>query len=191
MATEPATLNTRIDIEGTYNSRDIDGYPAGDCLTRSGVVYRSDAFHRLTTPGTEAMKQQGIRRLVDLRPGDEIDRSPNAVDGVETLQIPIFSGFVDSMAGPDVTLGGLYEFILEESAEALVRAVQAARYELTEPQRQIVSESPAPVMLATLETLDERWGSAEGYLLHHGLPSSMVVALRTRMLDDATCGPQR
>jgi len=54
----------------------------------------------------------------------------------------------------------------------------------------LATRSPAPVMRRLLASIDERYGSAAGYLRHHGMPEAEVSALRD-VLVKATPGRSR
>lgn len=76
-----------LDLEGSYNVRDLGGYPTVDGRrTRWGVLVRSGSTHLLTTESQEALLDYGIRTVIDLRTTQELqeDRNPLAgLDGIE------------------------------------------------------------------------------------------------------------
>lgn len=47
----------------------------------------------------------------------------------------------------------------------------------------LATQSPAPVMRALLERIDERWGSAAGYLRANGMTDAELDALRTTLVQ--------
>lgn len=47
----------------------------------------------------------------------------------------------------------------------------------------LATQSPAPVMRRLLEQVDERWGSAAGYLRAHGMTDDELIALRETLVD--------
>lgn len=49
----------------------------------------------------------------------------------------------------------------------------------------LATQSPAPVMRALLDSVDERWGSAAGFLRAHGMTDAELAALRTALIDQA------
>lgn len=49
----------------------------------------------------------------------------------------------------------------------------------------LATESPPEVMRAALSAVDEQWGSAAGYLRHHGLTPGELAALREALVDTA------
>ncbi|WP_311257640.1 tyrosine-protein phosphatase [Microbacterium sp. WCS2018Hpa-9] len=48
----------------------------------------------------------------------------------------------------------------------------------------LATESPAPVMRALLEQVDERWGSAAGYLRANGMTDRELDALRSALVEE-------
>ncbi len=48
----------------------------------------------------------------------------------------------------------------------------------------LATQSPAPVMRALLEQIDERWGSAAGYLRANGMTDRELDALRSALVEE-------
>jgi protein-tyrosine phosphatase len=71
--TDPHSVVTRhLDWEGFFNARDLGGLRARNGLTtRWGAVVRSEAPDRLTPAGWAALRDHGIRTIIDLRNPDE------------------------------------------------------------------------------------------------------------------------
>ncbi|AZL08866.1 tyrosine-protein phosphatase [Brevibacterium aurantiacum] len=84
----------RIDIEGTFNFRDIGGSPtsAGDTTVATGKVYRADGLAQLTDKSRADLRALGITTVVDLRDVGERSKLPDALDGlgVNHIELPIF-----------------------------------------------------------------------------------------------------
>jgi len=67
-------------LEGAANFRDLGGYRTADGgRTRWGLVFRSDALHRLTTADLAVVGQLGLRVVYDLRRDAEIERAPSTL----------------------------------------------------------------------------------------------------------------
>jgi protein-tyrosine phosphatase len=65
-----------VALEGSYNFRDLGGYPTADGRTvRWGRLFRSDALHELTAGDVVDLRGLGLRTVVDLRTERELDRS--------------------------------------------------------------------------------------------------------------------
>lgn len=50
----------------------------------------------------------------------------------------------------------------------------------------LATQSPAPVMRRLLEQVDQRWGSAAGYLRAHGMTEAELEALTTALVEPAS-----
>ncbi len=86
-----AVEDRHLDWEGCFNSRDLGGLPTGQGdQTRFGRIVRSDSLSTLAPAGWAALEAYGIRTVVDLRNGDEIDAdvAPRPA-AIKTIQIPL------------------------------------------------------------------------------------------------------
>jgi protein-tyrosine phosphatase len=116
-------------LSGLFNFRDIGGYATADGgQTRWGRVFRSDSVHRLTQADLEQVRPLGIRTLLDLRSGREIEEAgPGLIHsepGIEVVHIPF--GRIGEEAAPEwqqLTLAQLYTGIVREAAESLARVM--------------------------------------------------------------------
>lgn len=121
------SADRRIPIEGTYNFRDVGGYPsAGGGTTRWGQLYRSDNLAALTDAGRAALREVGLRRVIDLRSEFEVEADPSLLDGlgVRIVQHPIFSGSAQSAVPAGATVESLYTAMIEHSTPAIVAALK-------------------------------------------------------------------
>jgi protein-tyrosine phosphatase len=118
------------------NFRDVGGLPAGDGVTRSGMLYRSGNLAAVDDGGFEALRALGLRRIIDLRDDEEVTWSPSRVDGLDvvTQRVPLFLGSVRSFFENDISLTGLYSSLIEDSSAKVVEVV-----------RGIVSDQPVLV----------------------------------------------
>src|SRR6185436_14450338 len=61
-----------LDWDGCVNARDLGGLPTVDGgITRRGVLVRSEAVERLSADGWRALRDHGVRTIIDLREDDE------------------------------------------------------------------------------------------------------------------------
>jgi hypothetical protein len=75
-----------VALEGSFNFRDLGGYPARDGRTvRWGRLYRSDALHELTPADVAVLRRLGLRTVIDLRTERELARSGRGPLGPEGL----------------------------------------------------------------------------------------------------------
>jgi len=116
-----------IPVPGTFNLRDVGGYPTHEGLdVRWGALYRSDGLHNLGSAGLDAVARLGIGTVIDLRRDVEISRAPNPCASDPRFQyhnIPLRIGASGPAEHPrDLT--ALYLAYLEHGT-ASVRAVMS------------------------------------------------------------------
>jgi hypothetical protein len=76
-----------LDWDGCVNARDLGGLPTIDGgLTRRGALIRSEALDGLTPDGLRALREHGVRTVIDLREAGE--RAEPAY-GLTTVHIPL------------------------------------------------------------------------------------------------------
>lgn len=113
-------------VAGALNFRDVGGLPAGDGVTREGVLYRSGNLAHVDDDGQAALEGLGLRRIIDLRDDDEVRWGPSRTAdlGVDTRRVPLFLGSVESFFENDVDLATMYSRIVEHSAPQVVEVVR-------------------------------------------------------------------
>jgi protein-tyrosine phosphatase len=113
-------------VPGAVNFRDTGGLPAGAGRTRHGVLYRSGHLAELDEDGEAALGELGLRRIIDLRAVEEVDRSPSRTTrlAATTQHVPLFLGSVTSFFENDMSLDDMYRTMVDESAAAVVTAVR-------------------------------------------------------------------
>ncbi|CAH0201764.1 Tyrosine-protein phosphatase [Microbacterium oxydans] len=115
---------TILEFDGITNVRDVGGIPTTDGgRIRSGVLLRSGQLSSATPDGAAALGAH-VRRIIDLRDGEEVANEPSDIDGPETTHLPLFLGSVRSFFETDTSLDELYLHLLEESGERLAAAVR-------------------------------------------------------------------
>jgi protein-tyrosine phosphatase len=116
----------RIPIAGTYNFRDVGGYAAEGGVTRAGKLYRADALGRLGAEGREGLRELGVRIVIDLRDDFEVQALPDDLEGldVEVLWLPVFEGSGASASTVGATIVHLYDKIVFQHTEVIVRALR-------------------------------------------------------------------
>jgi len=69
-----------LELEGSFNARDVGGYPAGGGKTiKYRRFIRTGSLFRLTEQGKSVLLDMGIRCVVDLRSNFEVNEKPDAV----------------------------------------------------------------------------------------------------------------
>ena len=113
-------------VPGVLNFRDTGGLPAAGGVTRHGVLFRSGNLAAVADPGRAALGSLGLRRVVDLRADDEVERSPSiGTEAAETVRVPLFHGSVGSFFAEDMDLDGMYGQMIDASATRVVEVVRA------------------------------------------------------------------
>lgn len=119
-------MTGRRTVSGALNFRDTGGLPADGGVTRHGVLFRSGTLARLDDDGRAALREAGLRRIIDLRDDAEVDHEPSRVDGleIEHRRVPLFLGSAASLFAEDLTLDDLYRRMIAEAAGPLVEVVR-------------------------------------------------------------------
>ena len=69
-----------LELEGSFNVRDIGGYPAGEGKTTLHRRFiRAGSLAELTERGKTALLEMGVRCVIDLRSAREVAENPDAV----------------------------------------------------------------------------------------------------------------
>jgi protein-tyrosine phosphatase len=116
--------NRYIALDGAYNFRDLGGYPAmNGKQTASGVFYRSDSLHQLSTKDQQRLIEMGLNAVIDLRNGHEVSHQPNSFASVSEVNyhpLPVFSSaIVSSERQVPFRLDALYIYIVDYCHPAL------------------------------------------------------------------------
>jgi protein-tyrosine phosphatase len=84
-------VGRHLEWEGAFNVRDLGGYPTADGrTTRWGAVVRSDSPTRLTGAGWDALREHGIRTIVDLRdPAVETRGYEEQAEGIDLVRVAV------------------------------------------------------------------------------------------------------
>ena len=118
-----------IALEGAVNFRDLGGYATLDGRrTRWRVLFRADGLSELSQTDFSVMRDLGIRTVVDLRSGHEVEQSRFDVEAhpVDFHHFP----FIDQL--PDVEqwdrrpglLGAQYIEMLDDAAPQIIGALE-------------------------------------------------------------------
>jgi protein-tyrosine phosphatase len=88
----------RIDLEGTFNTRDIGGYKTDDGhYVRWGMIYRSDQLHDLTDRDIRYLTGLGLKLVCDFRVDPE--RADSPTDTAKLPQTRFANMNIDSYGG--------------------------------------------------------------------------------------------
>lgn len=122
----------RLALPGTYNVRDLGGYPtAAGGATRYGVLYRGDSLHRLDDRGRAMLAEARVRTVIDLRDHDEreIYRSALTDHALRVVELPLHGdGDADHPTSDDWNLSDTYVTLIEHRGpqfSAIAREIAA------------------------------------------------------------------
>jgi hypothetical protein len=121
-----------VELRGAYNFRDLGKLPTSDGgVTRSGVMFRSDALHHLERGDVDRLTQLGVQTIVDLRSEAEVDtpgRGLLADEAIGWYHMPIGNvGAHDYTPSPALAAGDLgahYVDSLPERSDQLARVIR-------------------------------------------------------------------
>ncbi len=75
-----------IEVEGSYNVRDLGGYPTVDGRqTRWRVLIRAGSLEKTTPTGVQQLADYGVKTVIDLRDEWETTHYPDAVTQLTTI----------------------------------------------------------------------------------------------------------
>ncbi len=122
-----------VPLDGAFNFRDLGGLPTDDGgMTRSGVMFRSDALHHLVPSDVDRLTELGMRSVIDLRSSVELDRTgrgPLEDTDMQWVHAPLSHG--DAAAGnvlppalAEGDLGRHYVNSLVERTETLAEVIE-------------------------------------------------------------------
>lgn len=121
-------VNRRLPLNGTFNVRDVGGYPTADGgTTRPRTLLRGDALHRLDDEARALLASLPLRTVLDLREEFEVRLSPDALDGTgcAVLRVPVFRVTGNSFGAAPEDLEFVYDAMVDRHGAALAEAVAA------------------------------------------------------------------
>jgi protein-tyrosine phosphatase len=127
--TERESMERLIALEGAVNFRDLGGYPVEDGgRTRWRVLFRADGLGDLTDADFTVMRALGIRTVIDLRSGDELERGRFDVEAhpVTFHHFPIIEQLpdADEFDRRPGLLGSQYQEMLRDAGDAFVEVLR-------------------------------------------------------------------
>jgi protein tyrosine/serine phosphatase len=114
-----------VDLRGAYNFRDLGGLPTVDGrVTRSGVMFRSDALHHLEPDDIDQLVLLGITTIIDLRSAVEVERHGRgalADEPIGWVHAPLTNPSPDDKLPPALAAGNLGEHYSTSLGERTVQ----------------------------------------------------------------------
>jgi protein-tyrosine phosphatase len=190
----------RIALPGTFNVRDLGGYPTQSGGTiRDGRLFRGDSLHRLDDVGREMLRQLGVRTVFDLRRASERDAYPSAVSGIRIVEVPIVEAesiaampsedwqlldiYLELLHNRGAAISGIAAQLTDDTLPALVHCmagkdrtgvlVAVLLSALEVPDEYIVADFAASAALLSGEFRQE----TTSRLTEHGVPESVIVRI--------------
>lgn len=105
LADEPHVLaaERRLPVAGTFNFRDLGGYPTADGRTTVwGHVFRSDNFGQVQPETWRQLHEMGLREVFDLRHDAERSRDPSAIPSDVAIAVSTLGIGGEAAEAPDV-----------------------------------------------------------------------------------------
>lgn len=132
-ATNPVGPARHLPLTGVRNLRDAGGYATADGrAVRWRTLLRWDSLHELDEEGRTALRDLGLRTVVDLRSPMEIERWPNvfaATDAPRYLHRPLSPTPAGTIAAPSseqtADLEVIYRRFVDQSHEGIGAALIA------------------------------------------------------------------
>jgi protein-tyrosine phosphatase len=164
------TQTRHIPLNGTFNLRDLGGYPALSGETGWRQLLRADSLHRLGPAEMDELRRLGCATIIDLRGPDELALHPNPFaavrNGVAYHNISLFSG-LDPARSPAETaedvLLALYCQALEDCGAAFVLVLR------------VIAAAPGPALFHCTAGKD-RTGMIAALLLQvAGTPRERII----------------
>ena len=84
-------INNIITLDNTFNTRTIGGFKTIDNFTvKENILFRSDGLHNLSNNDKKILENLDIKRIVDFRSNNEINKHPDILwNNVNYIHMPI------------------------------------------------------------------------------------------------------
>ena len=119
----------RLHWPACRNARDLGGLRTTDGgQIRAGALIRTDDLSRLTADGVAALRSYGVRRIIDLRSGDEMIRTPGPfADDPIYFRAPLIDEQAERHRDPvkEVTLAATYRGSIERNGRTIAAGILA------------------------------------------------------------------
>ncbi len=123
------TIERLITLEGAVNFRDLGGYVAdGGLRTRWRTLFRADGLGELTEPDLAVLRGLGIRTVIDLRSGSELEHGRFDVEAHPATfhHFPFIAELPDAQEfdrRPGL-LGSQYQEIVRDAGDQILGALE-------------------------------------------------------------------
>ena len=114
------TPQRHLKLAGTYNFRDVGGYPTHTGgTTRWRTLFRSDSPHRLSESDRASLIEGGLRTAIDLRQSEELAEASNVFASSSQIAYRHLPLLHDTPSMPEVlpTLVEIYRSIVDDRGD--------------------------------------------------------------------------
>lgn len=164
-------VSTPLPLEGTFNTRDLGGYPSKTgALTKTHVFLRSDNLASLTDDDKQYLSDYGVRCIVDLRTADEVRLSPCPMGpeyNISYHHVPLADNLSPASlaASTEGRMSDLYIALLDH-----------ASHTIADIMRIFLDHRSAPILFHCAAGKDRTGVISMLLLLLSGVPQDYVVA---------------
>lgn len=138
--TDTVEPKRHLDLEGSFNIRDIGGYETHDGRrTRWRTFLRSDSLHRIPAASRAALIDYGVRTVIDLRTTDALQDRPDVFAGSGQVRY-----LHHNMVGDDPLTG---------TAETTESIESGARWRAVSDQYSVILDHRRAQVCETVRTL--------------------------------------
>ena len=182
------SIRRHLPIPGTFNIRDLGGYATGSGETRWRRILRGDGLHHHDAAGIDALTDEGVTTIIDLRHGNELEIRRNPFRVHPTVAYHNVSLF-DRLAPEDFSAS---DVLLDLYLQALATRHSALAEVLT-----LIAGAPQGIVLFHCTVGKDRTGLVAALLLalagvpvptilaDYALTKSMIAPLLERLLTEA------
>lgn len=158
--------------DACHNVRDLGGLPTADGRqTRYGSIIRADLLRRLTPAGQQALRDYGVRTIIDLRTPEEVAAEPDTLSdntpGAPTyLNIPLDQKLpqTEAILQQPLTHAQIYNIYLDHYPHAVAAVMRA------------IANAPEGAVVFHCHSGKDRTGIIAALLLRlAGVPKAIVA----------------
>ncbi len=125
MHSRPPGPDRLIAVPGTFNLRDLGGYPVrGGGSLRWRTLFRSDALHRIDDAGRQVLAGLNLRTVIDLRTHEEAEIAPSALGpapGPQRSHIPLLN--TPDFNQLPLELTAVYRYLVDARGSSIAAAI--------------------------------------------------------------------
>lgn len=115
---------TRLPLEGTFNTRELGGYPTRSGITNWQTFLRSDDLFSMTSKDIAYLENYGVQTIIDLRSEDEVKKRPcPSLQSIDYKNLPLITGNIPDATklppGESYSMGEFYLSCLQHGTDRI------------------------------------------------------------------------